>query len=121
MTHTFLTREDIDSIAGFVPDAIAEIPVLLVSETDDGILGFAGVDGTKLEMLFLAPEARGRGIGRQMVDFMIVNYGISELCVNEQNPQAKGFYEHMGFEVYKREPLDEQGNPFPILYMRLGA
>jgi putative acetyltransferase len=39
--------------------------------------------------------------------------------VNEQNPQAKGFYEHMGFQVYKRTDTDEQGNPYPILYMRL--
>ena len=40
--------------------------------------------------------------------------------MNEQNPQAKGFYEHMGFRVYKRTELDEQGNPYPLLYMRRG-
>ena len=38
--------------------------------------------------------------------------------IKEQNPQAKGFYEHMGFQVYKRTDLDEQGNPYPLLYMR---
>jgi putative acetyltransferase len=41
------------------------------------------------------------------------------LAVNEQNPQAKGFYEHLGFQVYKRADIDEQGNPYPILYMKL--
>ena len=41
------------------------------------------------------------------------------LAVNEQNPQAKGFYEHMGFHVYKRTGLDEQRNPYPLLYMSL--
>lgn len=41
------------------------------------------------------------------------------LMVNEQNPQAKGFYEHMGFRVYKRIDLDEQGNPYPLLYIGL--
>lgn len=25
----------------------------------------------------------------------------------------------IGFKVYKRAELDEQGNPYPILYMRL--
>ncbi|WP_418401612.1 hypothetical protein [Anaerotignum lactatifermentans] len=39
------------------------------------------------------------------------------MTVNEQNPQAIGFYEHMGFSVYKRTDLDEQGNPYPLLYM----
>lgn len=39
--------------------------------------------------------------------------------MNEQNSQAKGFYEHMGLQVYKSTDTDEQGNPYPILYMRL--
>ena len=39
--------------------------------------------------------------------------------MNEQNPQAVGFYEHMGFAAYKRTDNDEEGNPFPLLYMRL--
>ena len=34
-------------------------------------------------------------------------------------PQAKDFYEHMGFKVYQRNELDDQGNPYPVLYMRL--
>jgi hypothetical protein len=25
----------------------------------------------------------------------------------------------MGFKIYKRSPLDEQGNLYPILYMKL--
>ena len=47
------------------------------------------------------------------------NYAVNDLTVNEQNPLAKGFYEHMGFEVYKRTDQDEQGNPYPLLYMKL--
>ena len=39
--------------------------------------------------------------------------------IKEYVPQAKGFYEHMGFKVYKRNELDEQGNHYPILYMKL--
>ena len=38
---------------------------------------------------------------------------------NEQNPQVKGFYERMGFRVFKRTDCDEQGNPYPLLYMKL--
>ena len=39
--------------------------------------------------------------------------------VNEQNPSARGFYEHVGFAVCGRSERDEQGGPFPILYMKL--
>mgnify|MGYP000055080212 FL=1 len=53
------------------------------------------------------------------MQYGIGNYGIQELTVNEQNPQAIGFYEHMGFVTYKRTDLDEEGNPYPLLYKKL--
>ncbi|MDR3779888.1 MAG: hypothetical protein Q3Y15_02910 [Candidatus Copromonas sp.] len=40
------------------------------------------------------------------------------LKIKEYVPQAVGFYEHMGFETHKRTELDEEGNPYPLLYMR---
>lgn len=39
------------------------------------------------------------------------------MTVNEQNSQARGFYEHMGFKVVEWATVDDQGNPYPILYM----
>ena len=53
-----------------------------------------------------------------MLNFAITNYGVNELCVDEENPDAIKFYEAMGFETYKRTELDEQRNPYPILYMK---
>ena len=44
----------------------------------------------------------------------IQNYGIREVTVNEQNPQAVGFYEPLGFKTYKRTDHDEEGNPYPL-------
>ena len=70
-------------------------------------------------MLFIAPEERGKGLGKRLIQYGIENYAVERLAVNEQNPQAKGFYEHMGFQVYKRTDLDKQGNPYPLLYMSL--
>lgn len=118
-SHTFLTSKDIDEIEIYVPMALENIPTLLVVEEQGAPLGFAGAEGSKLEMLFIDPDLRGKGIGKQIVQNLIANYQVKEVAVNEQNPLAKGFYEHMGFKVYRREPIDEQGNPFPILYMRL--
>lgn len=76
-----------------------------------------GVENGSLEMLFIAPDERGKGLGRLLIQYGIENYAVERLTVNEQNPQAKGFYEHMGFQVYKRTELDEQGTPYPLLYM----
>lgn len=63
---------------------------------------------------------RGQGLDARLLCLGMEQYGVSELTVNEQNPAAAGFYRHMGFAVYRRSELDEQGGPYPILYMRRG-
>ena len=44
--------------------------------------------------------------------------GISELDVNEQNPEAIAFYTRRGFEVIGRSETDDAGRPYPLLHMR---
>lgn len=70
-------------------------------------------------MLFIKNSERKKGLGKKLLIYGIEKYNINELTVNEQNPNAKSFYEHIGFKTYKRTNLDEQGNPYPILYMKL--
>ena len=82
-------------------------------------IAFMGMNNSKLEMLFVKNSERGKGLGKQLLSYGIEKYNVNELVVNEQNPNAKAFYEHLGFKVYKREELDEQGNPYPILYMKI--
>ncbi|WP_310603977.1 GNAT family N-acetyltransferase [Anaerosporobacter sp.] len=119
-THLFLSDSEIKSIKEYVPQALSQIPYLIVAENEGGFpVAFMGIEDGRLEMLFIAPACRGDGLGKRLLQHGIENYSINKLSVNEQNPQAKGFYEHMGFEVYKRTESDEQGNPYPILYMKL--
>lgn len=73
----------------------------------------------KLEMLFVRPEARGQGIGKALVTHCVEHLGVRKVDVNEQNPQALGFYLRMGFKVKSRSALDSLGKPFPILHMEL--
>lgn len=118
-THSFLSEDEIGEIKKYVPQALKGVPVLIIAENDNGNpVGFMGVADKMLEMLFISIENRGQGIGKRLLQYGMDNYSINELAVNEQNPQAKGFYEYMGFEVYKRTELDEQGKPYPLLYMR---
>ncbi len=118
-THLFLSDNEINNIKPYVPQALNSVSVLVIAENEKGEpVGFMGISGQMLEMLFIANENRGQGIGKQLLQYGVKNYAVSELTVNEQNPLAKGFYEHMGFRVYKRTELDEQGNPYPLLYMK---
>lgn len=119
-THLFLSDDEVSSIKAYVPQALCEIAHLIVAEDDSGCpVAFMGIQDKILEMLFITPEKRGRGLGKQLLQHGIENYDVKKLAVNEQNPQAKSFYEHMGFQVYKRTDHDEQGNPYPLLYMIL--
>lgn len=117
-THSFLTHADIETIKLYVPHAIKAVPHLFVARENTGsIHGFLGISGQKIEMLFIATQ-RGHGLGKKLIQETMSLYPITDVVVNEQNQQAIGFYEHMGFEVYDRSATDEQGGPFPILFMR---
>ena len=119
-THDFLSDAEIRMIREYVPEALRSVSILISAEDDEGRpCAFMGIEGDKLEMLFIAPSERGRGLGRRLLEYGIERYGVRRLTVNEQNPQAEGFYEHMGFHVYDRSDHDEQGNPYPLLYMSL--
>ncbi len=119
-THLFLSDNEIKRIADYVPLALNNINHLVIVEDDNyQPVAFMGVEKERLEMLFVAPHEMKKGLGKSLIQFGIKNYQLKELTVNEQNPQAKGFYEHLGFHVYKRTETDEQGNPYPLLYMKL--
>ncbi|MDO5011804.1 MAG: GNAT family N-acetyltransferase [Intestinibacter bartlettii] len=119
-THLFLSNEEIKNIKEYVPQALKEVSHLVVIESEDNVpIAFMGIEGTKLEMLFIKNSERGKGLGKQLLNYGIENYSINEVTVNEQNPNAKGFYEYIGFKMYKKTELDEQGKPYPILHMRL--
>jgi putative acetyltransferase len=70
-------------------------------------------------MLFVAPEARGKGVGALLCHHAIQHEQATKVDVNEQNPQAIGFYQHLGFGIVGRSEVDGQGKPFPLLHMML--
>lgn len=119
-THLFLSQNEIEFIKDYVILALNEIRHLIIIENENNKpVGFMKVANQHLEMLFISNDERGKGLGKELLKYGIENYSINDLAVNEQNPLAKGFYEHMGFVVYKRTENDEQGNPYPLLYMKL--
>lgn len=118
-THHFLSDAEINQIKAYVPQALNHVKHLIIAENNcQKIIAFMGIENKRLEMLFLSPPERGKGIGKQLIRYGIEHYDIQEVTVNEQNPQAAGFYKHLGFETYKRTDHDEEGNPYPLLYMK---
>ena len=117
-THLFLTESEILRIRDYVPQALNGVAHLVIAEENGSPVAFIGVADGCLEMLFVEAGHRGRGYGKALLQCGIEQYGVDSLTVNEQNPQAVGFYTHMGFETVRRSETDEQGGPYPILYMK---
>ena len=119
-THNFLSEKDIISIKPQVLEGVKYVNKLLCVRDKLGIIkAFMGIHDVKIEMLFLSNKNRGKGIGKKLVEYAIEVLNVNYVDVNEQNPQAVGFYKHMGFKVFEKSEFDEQGNPFPILHMKL--
>jgi putative acetyltransferase len=119
-THDFVTEADLDVFRPLVRASFAEIPQLAGLRRDNGLLiGFIGVDSGNVEMLFLDPAYRGQGGGSLLLEHAFANFAATKVDVNEQNPQAIGFYEHQGFHTVSRSETDTSGKPYPILHMKL--
>lgn len=114
-THLFLSDSEVEQIKKYVPQALSNVEHLITAEDDNGKpFAFMGTENVRLEMLFISPHERGKGNGRKLLQYGIQNYSVREVTVNEQNPQAVGFYERMGFKTYKRTAYDEEGDPYPM-------
>lgn len=61
-THLFLSDGEIERIKAYVPQALHAVEHLVIAVGETGRpVAFMGAEAGSLEMLFLAPEARGRG------------------------------------------------------------
>lgn len=119
-THDFATEADLDFFRPVVRDVLAggKLSVTCVRSDAGQVTGFLGVAAGNVEMLFIHPDVRGQGAGRALLTHAIEQLGARTLDCNEQNPQALGFYLHMGFEVVGRSEIDGFGKPYPLLHMR---
>ena len=119
-THHFLKPGAIESLKVLVKGIdFHSFDVYCAFTEENKMAGILGVYETKLEMLFLSPEYMGKGVGRQLMEFCLDKLHVNMVDVNEDNDHAIGFYKKFGFKVYDRTEVDDHGNPYPILKMKL--
>lgn len=116
-THSFLSEEAIESLRPYVLKGLKGVTHLYVTYRGEKPIAFMGIANEKIEMLFVSPYHLRQGLGKQLVELALKNHQVIYVDVNEQNVQAKAFYEHLNYEIYGRSETDDQGNPYPILEM----
>mgnify|MGYP000862675789 CR=1 FL=1 len=95
ITIPFLSNVEIKNIKEYVPQALKGITNLIIIEDKNSIpIAFMGIENKRLEMLFIKNSERGKGLGKQLLNYGIKNYNVNELTVNEQNINSRGFYEY---------------------------
>lgn len=117
-THLFLNEATINEIkAALIPDYFPNVDLYAVS--DHGFLiGFIGLHGDMIEMLFVDSDSRGQGYGSSLIAFA-KEKDATKVDVNEQNPSALAFYLTKGFRIIGRDETDDADQPYPILHLSL--
>lgn len=119
-THHFLTEEDIHFLKPLVRHQFLQaVNLFCIKDESGNITGFLGTLEGKVEMLFIHPAQRSKGIGKELLHYAIHQLGCTTVDVNEQNEQAVGFYKHFGFCVIGRSEKDSLGMPYPLLHLQL--
>ncbi len=119
-THHFLKEEDIQFYKPLIlNEYLKSVELACVRNENGKIMGFIGVTEDKIEMLFVDPITRGKGVGKVLLSHARYRLNATKVDVNEANEQAVGFYKHAGFNVVSRSELDPAGKPFPILHLKL--
>ena len=67
-THHFVAESDIEVFRPLVRESLPQVPDLVcMRDMDNNVIGFIGVAGTEIDMLFIHPDWRGKGVGRRLI------------------------------------------------------
>lgn len=116
-THDFLSPQDRQAIDEMVCGFLPQAPLWLAVDEHDYPLAFMLIDDGHMQALFVDPARRGTGVGAALVRHGLGLHPRMTTDVNEQNGQAVGFYERMGFHRTGRSPVDDQGRPYPLIHL----
>src|SRR5512145_744875 len=115
-SHDFLSEAEIQSLLPAVTEELHgdALELWVFCSASDQPIAFLGLDGAKIEALWVAPEHQRRGVGRRLVAHATALRGELTLDVNEQNVSAQRFYAACGFTVEGRSEFDSAGRPYPL-------
>ena len=116
-THDFLSKEYRVELETLVSSFLPEAPLWMAVTEKDEPVAFMLLTGEHMDALFVDPTVRGCGVGKLLIEHALTLAPKLTTNVNEQNEQAVGFYQKMGFKVTGRSETDDLGKPYPLLHL----
>ncbi len=116
-THDFLSKEYRVELETLVSSFLPEAPLWAAVTEKDEPVAFMLLTGEHMDALFVDPTVRGCGVGKLLIEHALTLAPKLTTNVNEQNEQAVGFYQKMGFKVTGRSETDDLGKPYPLLHL----
>lgn len=103
--HSFIPSQYWKSNCDLVREMLPHAEVY-VYENEQGIQGFAGLNGDYMEGIFVSDGMQSQGIGKRLLDF--IKSKKVKLCLNvyQKNMRAIHFYQREGFKI-QHEGIDE--------------
>lgn len=92
-----------------------------LAEADGVPVGFVGAREDVVELLYIAPEAQGQGIGTSLLTQVAGGRGPDRVEVFADNERGVGFYRSQGFVEAERYLTDVAGGTFEVLRLRRGS
>ncbi len=92
--------------------------VFVYEDAQGRMLGFGARCGPQIRAMFVVPEARGKGVGRQLLERLLNGLdGQVGLNVTASNRSARALYERYGFTAVQEFGTSYNGTPVSYLSM----
>jgi putative acetyltransferase len=86
---------------------------------DNGVVkGIIRVNGTEVVKLYVEPQFQSSGIGAELLQYAIDNFGANNLWALEYNTRGIAFYKRHGFELTGEKMIEDEWVPLVKLERR---
>lgn len=104
--HSFIPRQYWQGQLAPVKAMLPQAKIFVFQGEEGELQGFLGLNGERIEGLFIWGPVRAQGLGKQLLDHAKAANNRLTLCVYQRNSRAAAFYRREGFQV-EGEGIDE--------------
>lgn len=110
VAHPFLPKTVKDQVRSDMRNVYLPSAETWVLEAEGKPVGFISMLGSEIGGLFLDPSMHGKGMGRQLVDFVVTLKGPLTVEVFKDNKLSLSFYERYGFTLHEESVFETSGH-----------